>query len=326
MDYLPYIILVLFFLFLLLALFLIRSWIKSIHKSTSVSDELISWLKEHNMSQRSADENYKRNMELFNQRLDKAAETMMHVQKAIGEFSEIGRSMKNLNEFLQSPKLRGNIGEQVLRELLSQSLPHEAFVLQYQFLSGERVDAVVKTTQGLIAIDSKFPISAFRLMSDAENEALKDMKRRDFVRDVKKHIASISKKYILPTEGTMDYALMYIPAESIYYEIINNAELYDFATESRIIPVSPMSFYAYLKVILVSLEGQRIHTEVRSIMQSLQGMRNDFSKVDNAMSLLHKHINHAYVQSGNVVEEVARLGRKIDSTAQLNNKAEKKLL
>jgi DNA recombination protein RmuC len=278
------------------------------------------------MSQRSADENYKRNMELFNQRLDKAAETMMHVQKAIGEFSEIGRSMKNLNEFLQSPKLRGNIGEQVLRELLSQSLPHEAFVLQYQFLSGERVDAVVKTTQGLIAIDSKFPISAFRLMSDAENEALKDMKRRDFVRDVKKHIASISKKYILPTEGTMDYALMYIPAESIYYEIINNAELYDFATESRIIPVSPMSFYAYLKVILVSLEGQRIHTEVRSIMQSLQGMRNDFSKVDNAMSLLHKHINHAYVQSGNVVEEVARLGRKIDSTAQLNNKAEKKLL
>lgn len=326
MDYLPYIILVLFFLFLLLALFLIRSWIKNIHKSTSVSDELISWLKEHNMSQRSADENYKRNMELFNQRLDKAAETMMHVQKAIGEFSEIGRSMKNLNEFLQSPKLRGNIGEQVLRELLSQSLPHEAFVLQYQFLSGERVDAVVKTTQGLIAIDSKFPISAFRLMSDAENEALKDMKRRDFVRDVKKHIASISKKYILPTEGTMDYALMYIPAESIYYEIINNAELYDFATESRIIPVSPMSFYAYLKVILVSLEGQRIHTEVRSIMQSLQGMRNDFSKVDNAMSLLHKHINHAYVQSGNVVEEVARLGRKIDSTAQLNNKAEKKLL
>lgn len=278
------------------------------------------------MSQRSADENYKRNMDLFNQRLDKAAETMMHVQKAIGEFSEIGRSMKNLNEFLQSPKLRGNIGEQVLRELLSQSLPHEAFVLQYQFLSGERVDAVVKTTQGLIAIDSKFPISAFRLMSDAENEALKDMKRRDFVRDVKKHIASISKKYILPTEGTMDYALMYIPAESIYYEIINNAELYDFATESRIIPVSPMSFYAYLKVILVSLEGQRIHTEVRSIMQSLQGMRNDFSKVDNAMSLLHKHINHAYVQSGNVVEEVARLGRKIDSTAQLNNKAEKKLL
>ena len=278
------------------------------------------------MSQRSADENYKRNMEFFNQRLDKAAETMMHVQKAIGEFSEIGRSMKNLNEFLQSPKLRGNIGEQVLRELLSQSLPHEAFVLQYQFLSGERVDAVVKTTQGLIAIDSKFPISAFRLMSDAENEALKDMKRRDFVRDVKKHIASISKKYILPTEGTMDYALMYIPAESIYYEIINNAELYDFATESRIIPVSPMSFYAYLKVILVSLEGQRIHTEVRSIMQSLQGMRNDFSKVDNAMSLLHKHINHAYVQSGNVVEEVARLGRKIDSTAQLNNKAEKKLL
>lgn len=278
------------------------------------------------MSQRSADENYKRNMDLFNQRLDKAAETMMHVQKAIGEFSEIGRSMKNLNEFLQSPKLRGNIGEQVLRELLSQSLPHEAFVLQYQFLSGERVDAVVKTTQGLIAIDSKFPISAYRLMSDAENETLKDIKRRDFVRDVKKHIASISKKYILPTEGTMDYALMYIPAESIYYEIINNAELYDFATESRIIPVSPMSFYAYLKVILVSLEGQRIHTEVRSIMQSLQGMRNDFSKVDNAVSLLHKHINHAYVQSGNVVEEVARLGRKIDSTAQLNNKAEKKLL
>jgi DNA recombination protein RmuC len=322
MEFLPYIFFAIFFI---LSLIIIRTWILDLKRNSSVSDEVVSWLKETNLTQRHTDEKIRQNMDMFNQRLDKASVAMMGVQKALGEFSEIGRSMQSLQEFLQSPKLRGNIGEQVLKELLAQSLPPDAYIFQYQFLSGERVDAVIKTSQGMISIDSKFPMATFKTLSDSVSQDEKNTLKKDFIRDVKKHINSISKKYILPSEGTMDYALMYIPAESVYYEIINTQELYDFASQLRVIPVSPMSFYAYLKVILVSLEGQRIHKEVNTIMRSLQSMRNDFSKVDEAILLLHKHVNHAHAQSSNVIDAVNSLGKKIDATCSLDYSTEKSL-
>jgi len=233
--------------------------------------------------------------------------------------------MQQLQQFLQSPKLRGNIGEQVLKELLSQSLPSDMYVLQYGFKNGERVDAAIKTSQGLIAIDSKFPLSTFKKMAEENNEAQKESLAKEFVRDVKKHINAISKKYILVAEGTLDYALMYIPSESVYYEIINNGELYDYSAELRIIPVSPMSFYAYLKAILISHEGARIQKQAKEILSTLQAMRKDYEKAEEAVSVLNKHISNAYNQSSNVVQHLSKLGQKIESTSSLTAGEEKVL-
>ncbi len=322
MEILPYIFILISTVIILVV---VRMWFKKMEEKTNISEELTQWLKEMSQSNRQVDQKLTHNMDMFNQRLDKAAQAMMSVQKSIGEFSEIGRSMQQLQQFLQSPKLRGNIGEQVLKELLSQCLPAETYVLQYGFKNGDRVDAVVKTSQGLIAIDSKFPLSTFKKLMEENNEIARDALQKEFIRDVKKHINAISKKYILASEGTLDYALMYIPSESVYYEIINNGELYDYSSEMRIVPVSPMSFYAYLKVILISHEGARIQKQAKEILATLQAMRKDYEKAEDAVSVLNKHIGNAYNQSANVVQHLSKLGQKIESTASLSATEEKLL-
>lgn len=322
MEYLPYI----FFLVIsALTLLVIRIWLNKVEKSSKISDELSLYLREVSESSKLVDQKLTQNMQMFNSRLDKAAQAMMGVQKSIGEFSEIGRSMHKLQEFLQSPKLRGNIGEQVLKELLSQSLPLEVYDLQYQFKDGQRVDAVIRTTQGIIPIDSKFPLSSFKKIIDEENLSEKEKNKKEFVRDVKKHIESISQKYIRTSEGTLDYALMYIPSESVYYEIINSADIYDFASEKRIVPVSPMSFYAYLKVILVSHEGQRIEKRAKSILSTLHSMKKDYEKLENSFSIMSKHVGNAYNQSSNTMLYITKLGQKIDSTSELQEPEIKKI-
>jgi len=157
----------------------------------------------------------------INERLDNAAKYISQVSKEVGEMSEIGRSMRELQEFLQSPKLRGNIGEEVLKDLITQMLPKSSFKLQHTFKSGAKVDVALKTAAGILPIDSKFPAENFRQYIKARNESDKKTYKKALVNDIRKHIRDIASKYILPEEGTMDLALMYVPSESVYYEVIN---------------------------------------------------------------------------------------------------------
>lgn len=282
------------------------------------SDEIVEWLK--STSNRIEGQNNS-----FNERLDNAARVISQVQKNIGEFSEIGRGMKDLQEFLNSPKLRGNMGEQVLKELLKQFLPHQSFDIQYTFKSGDKVDAIIKTSGGIIPVDSKFPMENFRKMSGGGDELIKKIAAKDFVSDVKKHIDDISKKYILVDEGTVDYALMYIPSESIYYEIINNSDLFDYSSQKRILIVSPSTFYAYMKAILMSFEGQKIEAQAKQILSSLRAIQKDYEKVNDNLGVTQKHLTNAYNMMGNVFSSFNTLGQKISSTQKLGDGESKKL-
>ncbi len=306
-----------FVLSVIVVLVIIRMWFKRLEEKTRLSDDLVEWLKSSTVQ---IDSKLSDSMKMFNARLDNAARVIGEVQKSIGEFSEIGRSMNELQEFLQSPKLRGNIGEQVLKELLAQYFPKTSYNLQYVFKSGEKVDAVIKTAQGLIPIDSKFPMENFRKMSKEQNPQEKSRVKKEFMNDVKKHIQSIGKKYILVDEHTMDYALMYIPSESVYYEIINNTELFDYAGEQRVLPVSPMSFYAYMKAILMSYEGQRIQSQAKQILDILKSIKKDYEKSEDSMATLQKHITHAYNQMSEVNRTFQSLGQKLSATSLIPDK------
>lgn len=262
----------------------------------------------------------------INERLDKAAAVIGNVGKEVGQMSEIGRSMKELQDFLRSPKLRGNIGEQVLRELLGQFLPKESFHLQYRFRSGEIVDAAIKTDSGIIPIDSKFPMENFKNIMKAESESEKKIFEKDFGRDVKKHIDDIAKKYILPHEGTIDYALMYVPSEPVYYEIMSNLpEISDYAHSKRVLPVSPSTFYAYMRAILMSFEGKKIEERARAILVSLRGIKGDSEKFADALRVLTKHINDAKNTSDVVNSRFASLSGKIEIAGELKGGVEKAL-
>jgi DNA recombination protein RmuC len=313
----PIIVLIIVLAALVILAIFINKKLLDLKDAQKPSEELLEYLKTTNTRLNEQSRN-------FNERLDNAAKIIGQVQRNIGEFSEIGRGMKDLQEFLSSPKLRGNIGEQVLKELLKQFLPKESFNLQYTFKSGEKVDAAIKTSGGIIPVDSKFPMENFRKMSGEGDETSKKIAGRDFERDVKKHIDDIARKYILTEEGTIDYALMYIPSESIYYEIVNNQALFDYAGERRVLPVSPTTFYAYLKAILMSFEGQKIEAQAKEILSSLRAIKSDYGKVEENLGTLQKHLTNAFNMMGNVFSSFANLGQKISSTQSLGTGVERK--
>lgn len=243
----------------------------------------------------------------------------------LGGIKEIGHQMKDFQDFLKSPKLRGNIGEQVLRDLLDQVLPKSNFKLQYQFQEGQIVDAIVKTKQGIIPIDSKFPIESFRRQMKAEAKE-KEKYSREFIRDIKKHIDDISKKYILPQEGTVDFALMYVPSEPIYYEItLNQPQLLEYGYNKKIYFVSPNSFYYFLKIIMVGLEGARIEEASKKILEGLKGIQQESVKFGEELGTLSSHINHAKGASDRAQSRYGRLVGRIDSLRMLESEKELKL-
>ncbi|HTK03409.1 MAG TPA: DNA recombination protein RmuC [Alphaproteobacteria bacterium] len=268
------------------------------------SNEIVEWLK--STSVRMENQNNS-----FNSRIDNTAKIISDLQKNIADFSN----------FLSSPKLRGNMGEQVLKELLKQFLPNHSFELQYTFKSGEKVDAIIKTSGGIIPVDSKFPMENFRKMHEDEDPTSPRLRgaRTDFVRDVRKHIDDISKKYILVLEGTVDYALMYIPSEAVYYEIVNNSDLFDYSSEKRILFVSPSTFYAYMKAILMSFEGQKIEAQAKQILSSLRAIQNDYQKVETNLSVMQKHLTNSYNMMTNVFSSFNQLGQKISNTQKLGD-------
>lgn len=208
--------------------------------------------------------------------------TLGELSKATEHMMEVGKTISSIEDLLKPPKLRGGLGETLLEQLLAQILPPQHYELQHRFKSGETVDAVINIGERLVPVDSKFPMESFRRMISDDDENVTQKERRAFIKVVKQHIDSISQKYILPDEGTYDFALMYIPAENIYYETIikdeQGEELHPYATERRVIPVSPNSFYAYLQVIVFGLKGMRIEERAKAIMGHLARLHNEEEK------------------------------------------------
>jgi len=237
-------------------------------------------------------------------RLDHATRVIGDVQKQLGalgqateEMKELGQNMSKLEELLSAPKLRGGLGEYLLEDLLRQVLPADHLSMQYRFRNGQIVDAVIRTADRLVPVDSKFPLENFRRMTAAQTDTERRSAWKLFSGDVKKHIDAIATKYILPDEGTFPFALMYIPAESIYYEVIVKDEgeegLYEYAIARKVVPVSPNSFYAYLQVIALGLRGLAIEQSAREIVDALARMQGDLQRVREVFDVLGSHLENA---------------------------------
>jgi DNA recombination protein RmuC len=257
----------------------------------------------------------------MNERLDKAAMVFSGLQNELGKMQELGRSMKDIQDVLKSPKLRGNIGEQMMTDLMRQQIPKDSFEVQHAFRSGEKVDAVIKTRNGLIPIDSKFPAENFLKFTQAEGDVEKARLHKDFASDVKKHIQAISKKYILPAEGTVDFALMYVPGEAVYYEIMTNTDLADFGASQRVYLVSPQSFYYFLRTVLLGLEGELIEQKAKEVMNYLRGIQGDARKFGTDLALVNKHLTNAKGAVDVASNSYAKLSGKIESANQLTGQS-----
>lgn len=298
-------------------------WLRTMQNSLETTNKTLNESMQANSTHmvRTLQENSKQ----LNERLDKAAAVMRDVGKEVGEMSEIGRSMRELQDFLKSPKLRGNIGEQVLKDLITQIFPKNSFHLQYQFKTGDKVDAAIKTDGGILPIDSKFPMENFQKLSKAKTEDEVKQYRREFAKDIKHHIDAIARKYILPDEGTMDFALMYVPSETVFYELVNMDELMDYARSQRIYVVSPSTLYAHLQTILLSFEGKKIEAQSKEVFRLLRALQTDYGKVNDSLDTLGKHIGNASNQYMNVNKGFTSLGQKLASTKQLQAKVQEEV-
>ena len=262
-------------------------------------------------------------------RLDHAAQVVGEVQRGLGELREaaarvyeVGRDVASLHDILRAPKLRGGLGELWLADLLAQVLPVEHYTLQHTFRSGERVDAVVRLGQGLVPIDAKFPLEDFRRLLQATDDEDRQRSRRAFVSRVKKHVDDIAAKYILPDEGTYDFALMYVPAENVYYETIVRDEefggersLSSHALERKVIPVSPNCFYAYLQAIVLGLRGLRIEDHARDVLAQLARLGGDLGRFRDDFRILGKHLTNAAQTHAVADRRLDRLAGKLAGIA-----------
>jgi DNA recombination protein RmuC len=260
------------------------------------------------------------------ERLDRAARVVGDVQGSLGTLREatqrvvdIGRDIQGLERVLKSPKIRGGLGETLLEQLLAQMLPREHWAAQHAFRSGERVDAAIRIGDRLVPIDAKFPLENFQRLVDEPEEERRRALRKAFARDVKLRVDEIAKKYILPDEATYDFALMYVPAENVYYEIVvkpDDAEddaIAAYALSRRVVPVSPNTLYAYLQVIILGLRGLRIEANARQIQADLGRLGGDLRNLQDHMGTLGRHLGHAQKQYDEAQRDLDRLEAKVEA-------------
>ena len=243
------------------------------------------------------------------------------LQAAATQMQEIGKEVSSLKSILHAPKLRGNFGEYLLYNLLKDTLPPKNFAVQYQFSDGSAVDAIIRLGKNIIPVDSKFPLESFERYLTSKDSESKKKAKTEFTRSVKGRIDEISKKYIRPQEGTFDFALMYIPSESVYYEILTNDtqkgyELFDYAMKSRVIPVSPNTFYAYLMAIVYGLKGMKIEEQAESIIKKISGIQKSFTDLTEEIATLGKHLTNAGTKFSEVKEKTEKISGQISNITE----------
>jgi DNA recombination protein RmuC len=254
----------------------------------------------------------------LNDRLTEAARYIGNLGQELRSMQVIGKNIEDLRSVFMNSKLRGNFGEQVLNDMLANNFPKEQFELQHKFKDGQTVDAIVRTKDGLIPVDSKFPVDSFRRMLSATTEDARAAERNEFYKAVKKHLGDIAKKYILPGEGTTNFAVMYVPSEACYYEIVAGPDdLSELAQRSRVLMVSPNTLSYFLHVLRLGHERIRIEENVQKIWELLAGFHQETMKFGEQLGVLSRHITNAQGAMDTAQAAYDRLAGKVDQIKRL---------
>jgi DNA recombination protein RmuC len=261
--------------------------------------------------------NISRNMQTSREVLDRLKSQIGELQGTNKQMLQMQTDVKRLQDILSSPKLRGQMGEWSLENLLSQILPKDSYELQYAFKDGKVVDALVKLEDYSVPIDAKFPLPSFERILKAETDDEKAKQRKQLINDVIKHIDKIASDYIRPAEGTLDFALMYIPAENVYYETVvkyvgETKDILQYALDKKVIPVSPNLLYAYLMTVAMGLHGLQIEKQAAEIRQNLKKLNASFADFGGNWEVLGRHLRNAYGQYEEGQKKLDRFGLQLD--------------
>ncbi len=257
-------------------------------------------------------------------RLESANRTTSEIHERLGKQAEAtaqmieqAKGLSRLEHALRPPKARGGFGELLLENLLRDRLPPGSYEMQYGFNGGERVDAVIKVDK-LVPVDAKFPLENFERMVEAGGDEERQLYEKAFGRDVKVHVDAIASKYIRPGEGTYEFALMYLPAEGIYYELIcgRTGSLLAYAHEQRVFPVSPTTFTAQLQVIALGLKGLQIEQNAQEVMAYCAELQKDFARFKEDFEVVGKHLGNAHARYNDAEKRLDRFDGKLERASE----------
>jgi DNA recombination protein RmuC len=245
-------------------------------------------------------------------------EQLSQMQKQIGEVQQAGEQMhqtaQTLENILGGTKSRGAFGEVTLERLLEDALPRALYEIQHRFRSGETADAVILLRdKKLVAIDSKFPLDAYLRLTTEGEEA-----RKAFVTAVKTHADAIARKYIVADEGTLDFAMLFVPSETVYYELLMSADskgvmLDAYCRNQKIIAVSPNTLYAHLCVIDMGMRGMQIEENAQRLSENLRGMRTQLDKFSESFEKIGTHLKNAQLSYAEADKRFDKTSNTLDT-------------
>lgn len=261
----------------------------------------------------------------MNKQISSFTKEATQIREDLKQIQNTVKEVSSFQEIFKSPKLRGQWGEANLEHILSQHFPHELCKRQYLFSSGEQVDAILKLPNGkILPIDAKFPADNFLKMINTTSETEKNLYKKNFFEDVKARINEISSKYILPSENTVDFALMYIPAEAIYYEIINSIgremDISGYAWSKKIILTSPNTIYLHLRTIEHWFKDTQISRQTHEIVKRLARISQDAVKLMDDFRKLGSHIRNASSAYDDSEKRLSLLGERVEKLIETGDK------
>jgi DNA recombination protein RmuC len=262
------------------------------------------------------------------QSLADVREKLGRLAEATAHLESVGQSVLEVQDLLRVPRLRGTLGEVWLEEILRQVFPSGLYRMQHTFRSGERVDAVLLLGDRLVPIDSKFPLESCQRMLAAEGDAV-SQEQKAFRRSLRNRVDEIAERYIRPEEGTVDFAFMYVPAESVYYEAVVRGEKLErqdsvvgYALSRHVIPVSPNTFYAYLAAVLHGLRGLEVEKRARELVASLGGLERQFERFQRAFELVGRHLENAAKQYAESDRQYALVQERLEALTGIEDTPE----
>lgn len=262
----------------------------------------------------------------MHERLDKSSQVIGNLQKELGKMGEIGSKIENLDKILRAPKGRGGMGEENLEEILRSVFPPNLWERQYNLGTGLVVDAVVKTSNGIIPIDAKFPLPAFEALINAENEEARTAATKLFQSDVKKRIDEVSK-YIREEAGTVQFAILFVPSESIYYEAaVRDTVIPAYAQSKRVLLCGPNTMLYVLKLLFQAYQSQEFAKEAQKALSELAGVQKQATLLDEELTILGKHLGNANSKLSDVSKANNKLQGQIQNIHQIEEKEKPELL
>src|SRR5438445_7055277 len=243
---------------------------------------------------------------------------------ALGEQSqrigELAKDIGSLQDLLRAPKARGGFGELLLERLLQDALPASAYQMQYTDKDGSRVDAVVRYAGRSVPIDAKLPNETWTALANASDDTERRTKKRVFLQQVRRHVDAVGR-YVSPGDGTIDFAVMYIPSESVYYDLVLREEegepdLRAYCAERKVIPASPNTLLAYLQVIALGVRGLAMQERTRELQQGVAAVRREFERFVELHDQLGRHLENATKKFDETDRALSRASGAIETLAQ----------